>query len=210
MRISGKNPADSARKSDRSPERVSEPPIPGDFDDGFRALYPELRKLAYRLKQQDGSWTISPTALLHEAYLQLRSYEGKGFESREHLRNAIVLVMRRLLVDAARRRVADRRGGGTPLMSLDAAMGAPAHSTSISPEQLLDVHRALEHLDQDKAKQLQARVFEYHFFAGLTQEEIAAFLHISPKVVRSNLRLAKARLAVLLAQDTRGACAIES
>jgi RNA polymerase sigma factor (TIGR02999 family) len=202
MRIPDKKSADSEKKIGGSSGQASEGQNLNSFDDTFRALYPDLRKLAHRLKQGDGSWTISPTALLHEAYLHLRDYQGKSFESRDHLRNAIVLVMRRLLVDAARRRVADRRGGGTPPLTLDAAMGAPAHSTSISPEQLLDIHRALENLDQDKEKAVQARVFEYHFFAGLSQEEIAAFLRISPKAVRSNLRLAKARLAVLL--DQRG------
>jgi RNA polymerase sigma factor (TIGR02999 family) len=201
MRISEKDSADSERKNVSSQEGVSNNERAEGFDESFRALYPDLRKLAYRLKQGDGSWTISPTALLHEAYLQLRPYEGKRFESRDHLRNAIVLVMRRLLVDAARRRMAHRRGGGTPVIGLDAAMDAPAHSTSISPEQLLDIHRALENLDKDTAKQIQARVFEYHFFAGLSQEEIAAFLGITPKAVRSNLRLAKARLAILLTRD---------
>jgi|HubBroStandDraft_5_1064220.scaffolds.fasta_scaffold23109_2 RNA polymerase sigma factor (TIGR02999 family) len=200
MRISDKKSADSKKKTRGTFGQIPETPSLNNFDDTFRALYPDLRKLAHRLKQGDGSWTISPTALLHEAYLHLRDYQGKSFESRDHLRNAIVLVMRRLLVDAARRRVADRRGGGTPPLGLDAAMLAPAQSTSIGPEQLLDIHRALENLDQDKEKALQARVFEYHFFAGLSQEEIAAFLRISPKAVRSNLRLAKARLAVLLAQ----------
>jgi RNA polymerase sigma factor (TIGR02999 family) len=200
MRNSDKKSADSEKKTSSSVREGSETWSSNSFDDSFRALYPDLRKLAHRLKQGDGSWTITPTALLHEAYLHLRPYQGKGFESRDHLRNAIVLVMRRLLVDAARRRVADRRGGGTPALTLDAAMEAPAHSTSISPEQLLDIHRALENLDQDKEKTTQARVFEYHFFAGLSQEEIAGFLRISPKVVRSNLRLAKARIAVLLAQ----------
>jgi RNA polymerase sigma factor (TIGR02999 family) len=200
MLISDKKSADSGKKTVGSFGVASETSNPNAFDDSFRALYPDLRKLAHRLKQGDGSWTISPTALLHEAYLHLRPYQGKAFESRDHLRNAIVLVMRRLLVDAARRRVADRRGGGTPPITLDAAMEAPAHSTSISPEQLLDIHRALENLDQDKDKAIQARVFEYHFFAGLSQEEIATLVGISPKAVRSNLRLAKARLAVLLAQ----------
>lgn len=200
MRNSGKKSADSEEKTVGPSGDVSETSNLSAFDDSFRALYPDLRKLAHRLKQGDGSWTISPTVLLHEAYLRLRPYHGKGFESRDHLRNAIVLVMRRLLVDAARRRVADRRGGGTPPITLDTAMDAPAHSTSISPEQLLDIHRALENLDRDKDRQVQARVFEYHFFAGLSQEEIARFLAISPKTVRSSLRLAKARLAVSLAQ----------
>jgi RNA polymerase sigma factor (TIGR02999 family) len=184
---------DPAEKSPCSQQIIPDRSI----DARFGSVYQELRRIAYRLKQQDSSLTLNPTALVHEAYIQLASSDRAAFASPAHFWNTVVLAMRHTLVDAARRRIAERRGGGAAPLSVEELTEASAPFALDTPEQFLDIDLALERLAGED--QVLARVFEYHFFAGFTQTEIAAHLGLSEKIVRNRLRLAKARLAVDLA-----------
>ena len=173
-------------------------PASGSIPERFASLYEELRRIAGRLKQGDGSPTLTPTALVHEAYLRLALSDPAGFASEEHFWNTVVAAMRHLLVDAARRRIAQRHGGGARLLSVEALGEASAPAVLDAPEQILDIQMALERVENDEP--VLARVFEYHFFAGLTQAEIARHLGMSDKVARNRLRLAKARIVTELAR----------
>jgi RNA polymerase sigma factor (TIGR02999 family) len=184
---------DAGEKSPSSERIFAE----ASLDARFGSIYQELRRIAYRLKQRDGSQTLNPTALVHEAYLHLASSDPAAFASPEHFWNTVVLAMRHVLVDAARRRITERRGGGAPCVKIEDLSEASVPTALETPELFLDLDRALERLASDD--QMVARVFEYHFFAGLTQAEIAAHLGLTEKVVRNRMRLAKARLAADLA-----------
>jgi hypothetical protein len=125
-------------------------------DEMFSIDYEELRRLASRLTLGEGSPTFDPAALVHEAYLSLA--EAKRFqpESLRHLKHAVVLAMRRLLVDAARCRAASSRGGGKPDELAE-------RSAACDPEPVLALSLALDELA--KHSELQARVFECYFIS---------------------------------------------
>lgn len=158
------------------------------LDRQFELVYQELRRLAQHMKFFDGSPTLTPTALVHEAYLQL----SKSFEpqSPEHLKHTVVRAMRRLLIDAARRRATARRGGGAFSLQTPAT---PPDEPTIDPSRLLEINVALDRLQQ--ARPLQALAFECHFFGGLPQTEIAEIAGISDKAAADHIRLAKAWLS---------------
>lgn len=165
-------------------------------DEMFSIAYEELRRLPYRLKQGDGSPTLNPTTLVHEAYLSLAQSKHFQAESVQHLKHTVVLAMRRLLVDAARRRAAASRGGGDAPVRTVALDESAACSAAFDPEQVLAVTFALDELA--KHDELQARVFECQFFGGLQVAEIAELVGISEKKVQRTLRLAKTWLSIAL------------
>lgn len=180
--------------SERNPESKFEASLSRRraMDEFFSLVYEELRLIAYRLKQNDGSRTLNPTALVHEAYLKLTASGRFAAESPQHLKNTVVLAMRLLLVDAARRRSAVMHGGGFAHVPLADAMNWAGPVAGFMPEQIIAIDTALDTLEQHN--QVQARVFECHFFGGLRQSEIAELLAVSEKTVQRNLRLARAWL----------------
>jgi RNA polymerase sigma factor (TIGR02999 family) len=152
-------------------------------------LYEDLRRLARAevAREQPGR-TLSPTGLVHEAYLRLVDQRRVRWENRAHFFGAASRIMRRVLVDAARARAAAKRGSGAQRVEL------PEQATSIEPmtEEVIDLDAALlklEHLDGRKVK-----VVEMKCFGGMTSKEMAAALGVSDATIKRDWKLARAWL----------------
>jgi RNA polymerase sigma factor (TIGR02999 family) len=167
----------------------------GRGDDGasarlFGVVYDELRGLARaRMRGERDDHTLQPTALVHEAWLRLLGGDGARFENRAHFYGAAAEAMRRILVDHARARGADKRGGGRARETL----GDEAGETGADPEEILAVHEALERLegvDEEKS-----RLVKLRFFSGLSLEEIAVLLEVSVPTLKRRWRFARAWLS---------------
>lgn len=153
------------------------------------AVYDDLRRLARRyLRQEWRGRTIQPTDLVHEAYLRLIKDERRPWQNETHLLALAAISMRRILVERARARGAAKRGGSRLRVTLDeraAAADAPSIDV-LALDQALD---KLATLDPQRA-----RIVELRFFGGLTVEEAAEALGISPATVKRGWSLAKAWL----------------
>jgi len=164
----------------------------GEMEAGDRVvqlLYDELKRIAVReFRRERPNHTLQPTALVHEAYLRLREVHGIVWESRDRFFGFAAHLMRRILVEQARRRAAVKRGGDRSRVTLDeVALGGLGRAPD-----LLAVDEALSALAElDKRK---ARVVELRFFGGLTVRETAAVLDLSPETVGREWRRAKAWL----------------
>jgi RNA polymerase sigma-70 factor, ECF subfamily len=152
-------------------------------------VYDELRRIAGRFMQdkRPGS-TIQTTALVHEAYLKLIDVANVDWQHRAHFFAVSAQIMRRILLDQARRRLAAKRGGPAPRVNLDEVpdVGSGRARELIA---LDDALTALEKIDERKA-----RVIELRFFAGLSVEEAAEVLKVSPDTVMRDWKLARAWL----------------
>jgi RNA polymerase sigma factor (TIGR02999 family) len=154
-------------------------------------LYPELRRLAARLMRRERpGHTLQPTALVHEAFLELVDETAIDWESRAHFMGVAARVMRRLLVDHARRHGARKRGGGLRQVTLDEALDMGARERALD---VLQLHDALERLAALDARG--AQVVEMRVFGGLTAEEAAAALGVSKRTVDSDWSVARMWLA---------------
>lgn len=153
-------------------------------------VYDELRRLAagYLRRERPGQ-TIQATALVHEAYIRLVAERAHHWQNRTHFLAIAALSMRQILVQRARRRHAAKRGGDPERITLDDHLLAAPGSTSID---LLALDEALERLAALDAQQ--ARLVELRYFGGLTIEEIAETLAISPATVKRHWTLARAWL----------------
>lgn len=152
-------------------------------------VYAELRRIALRqLRGERRQHTLAPTALVHELYLRLVDQKRASWQNRAHFFGVAAQLMRRILVDHARARQADKRGGSTPLLSLDGAGELPAAAPAAA--EVLAVDEVLKRLAARDADQ--ARIVELRFFAGLTVEEVAHVLDRSPRTVKREWRLARA------------------
>ena len=163
------------------------------LDDLFSAAYEELRRLASAVRRDDPSATISPTALVNEAWLKLADSPAVANTSPLHFKRIAARAMRQVLVEAARRRHADKRGGGVPVVTFDDAMRHIA-----TADDVLGLDAALEALAQLEPRQ--ALMVESRFFGGLDVAETAALLQISEATVLRDWRAAKAWLARELRQ----------
>ncbi len=152
-------------------------------------VYEELRHQAARyLRRERRSHTLQTTALIHEAYLRLIDAKDVHWQSRAHFFAIAANLMRRILVDHARRRDADKRGGSRVRVQLDEAL-AVADEADVD---LLAIDEALDRLAVIDPQQ--ARVVELRFFSGLSVEETAAALGVSPKTVKRDWSVARAWL----------------
>jgi RNA polymerase sigma factor (TIGR02999 family) len=153
-------------------------------------VYEELRKLAaQRLAREKPGQTLQGTALVHEAYLRLvGASQPDGWEGRGHFFAAAAEAMRRILVEAARRRKAEKRGGGRRRADPDEALLVEGRS----PDELLELDDLLEQLTA--ANPRAAEVVKLRFFAGLTGDQAAAALGISPRAADSLWAYARAWL----------------
>ena len=153
-------------------------------------VYAELRAIARRqLSGERADHTLTPTALVHEAYLKLARLDRIEWQNRAHFFAIAARSMRNLLVDHAQRRNRQKRGGGVPNIPLDEAIGLPG----VDPDQVLVLDNALKALEERNERH--ARIVEMRFFAGLTIEETAAALEISPATVKRDWTLLRAWLA---------------
>jgi RNA polymerase sigma factor (TIGR02999 family) len=152
-------------------------------------VYAELHRLAHhQLRGERHAQTLQTTALVNEAYLRLVDTRRVRWESRAHFLGVAAQAMRRILVDAARARGARKRGGGVPLVSLDEAP-PKAFERDRSLVALDDALTALAKVDARKS-----RVVELRYFAGLSVDDTAAVLRVSPETVQREWRTAKAWL----------------
>jgi RNA polymerase sigma-70 factor (ECF subfamily) len=155
-------------------------------------VYGELRRLAARsLEGERKDHTLQPTALVHEAFLRLAGGAVPRWQDRVHFFAVAAQVMRRLLVDHARARRTEKRGGGARPLPLEAALdiGSPEAG---DPELLLALDAALVELAVHDPRK--ARIVELRFFGGLTIEETAEVLDLATSTVILEARLARAWL----------------
>ncbi len=153
-------------------------------------IYNELRSIARRYMRRECSngQTLETTALVHEAYLKLTHQKGTNWQNRAHFFAVSAQSMRHILVDMARHRRRDRRGGGAEKLSLENVfVFSPERAAELV--ELDDALSALAKLDERKS-----RIVEMRFFGGLTLEETAEVLHISPETVAREWSRAKAWL----------------
>jgi RNA polymerase sigma factor (TIGR02999 family) len=159
------------------------------LDQLFSVTYEELRRLASSVRRGDPSATLSPTALVNEAWLKLAKSPDVGATSRLHFKRIAARAMRQLLVEAARRRNSGKRGGGTKItVSFDDAF----QKKPSSEDELLALNTALEVLARMNPRQ--AVMVESRFFGGLDVPETAALLNVSEATVLRDWRAAKAWL----------------
>jgi len=165
------------------------------LDDLFSAAYEELRRLAASVRRNDPAATLSPTALVNEAWLKLADSPAVADTSPLHFKRIAARAMRQVLVEAARRRTADKRGGGAAVVTFDDAIGAMT-----TAEDVLGLDAALEALA--KLEPRQALMVESRFFGGLDVAETAQLLDVSEATVLRDWRAAKAWLSRELRQHT--------
>ena len=178
----------------------------GDWSRGNRTalsqllplVYAELRRVAARqLRNERSDHTLQPTALVHEAYIRLVDQRQGDWQNRAHFFGVAAKVMRRILVDHARRHGAIKRGDGVRCVSIDEANNVAA-SNAIP---VLGLDQALDRLE--KVDSELASIVELRAFGGLTIEEAALVLSVSPSTVKRDWRTAKAWLNRELASEVR-------
>lgn len=160
-------------------------------DELLPTFYAELKRLARRERYRIGAaTTLQTTALVHEAYLKLRS--SKGWNDDQHFLRAAALAMRHALLNHAEARLAVKRGGGAQHLSTAEHLPAASAETLGPDESLLALNQALERLAETSPRL--ARVVECRFFAGYDERETARALDLSERTVRRDWALARAWL----------------
>lgn len=155
----------------------------------FPLVYEQLRSQARReLRRERADHTMNATGLVHEAYLALVQLDRISWRGRAHFFGAAAQAMRRILIDYARRRNAEKRGAGAEHVPLEDVVLAAKER----PADLIALDAALERLEQLNPRH--ARVVECRFFAGMEVEETAAALSISPATVKRDWTMARAWL----------------
>lgn len=160
----------------------------GDLDLVFSAAYEELRRLASSVRRGDPSATLTPTALVNEAWLKLAATPAVADTSPLRFRRIAARAMRQVLVEAARRRRAERRGGGLAVVTLDDVVDVGTTSTL----DVLALDDALRRLADLSPRQ--AELVEHRFFGGLEMHEAAESLGISEATAYREWRAARAWL----------------
>ena len=161
-------------------------------------VYAQLRRIAIRhLRGERAGHTLQPTALVHEVYMRLVDQRDVDWRDRAHFFGVAAQVMRRILVDHARRRNASKRGDGHPRVSIDEALeeAGPDGIPILALDQALD---RLAALDDGLA-----RIVELRAFGGMTIEEAACVLKVSPSTAKREWRTAKAWLTRELGLERR-------
>ena len=189
--MTDRDPALSARLDGESGEAT--PEQRRVLDELFSATYEELRRLALSVRRRDPRITLSPTALVNEAWLKLASSPHFSSTSRLHFKRIAARAMRQVLVDAARRRHAGKRGSGiAPMVTFD----EESIGGACDPHDLLGIDAALE--DLARAHPRQALMVESRFFGGFALAEVAELLHVSEATILRDWRAARAWLAAEL------------
>ena len=159
------------------------------LDELLPLVYAELRHIAARqLRSERDGHSLQPTALVHEAYLRLVDQRKADWRGRAHFFGVAAQVMRRILVDHARRHLAGKRGEGVRPVSIDQALDTPG----VQEIPILDLDAALDRLARLDAGL--AQIVELRAFGGLTIEEAAEVLAVSPSTAKREWRTAKAWL----------------
>jgi RNA polymerase sigma factor (TIGR02999 family) len=157
----------------------------------FARVYAELKQLARKQLAASSNSTLNTTGLLHEAYLKLTRAGPAGIHNRTHFFALSAKVMRQIVIDHARAKVTDKRGGlHAQLVNLEAA--ADVVSADFGPDDLLRLEKALLLLETDEPRL--ASLIDLHFFAGLSTAEIASLQSINERTVSRDWRRARAIL----------------
>lgn len=157
----------------------------------FEGLYAELKRLASARLGRGNDATLSPTVLVHETYLRLFAGGTLPLESRQHFFAAAAQAMRWIIVDHARRRVAERRGGGLVRVELDEEL-----VDELPPQRVIELDQALDRLA--RASPEKARLVELRFFAGLEFPELVALLGRSERSLKRDWASARAALHAMM------------
>jgi RNA polymerase sigma factor (TIGR02999 family) len=173
---SGSIPSDPAERDRR------------ELDALFSETYEELRRLASAVRRNDPGATLSPTALVNEVWLKLADSPGVARTSRLHFKRIAARAMRQVLIEAARRRNADKRGAGAAFVTFEDSMG----ETATAADELLALDEALEQLAALSPRQ--AMMVEARFFGGLDMRETAELLEVSEATILRDWRAARAWL----------------
>jgi len=170
------------------------------FEAVIETAYGHLHRIArWQAQRERPGHTLQPTAVLHEAVLQLMDLDRPEWNDRTHFYAVVARMMRRILVDYARKQHRLKRGGGAVRVTLDPATSLAVDGRTANLE---DLDAALSHLEARAPRQ--AQVVELRFFAGLTGEEIALCLDISTATVQREWRRARAWLYLELRGETLG------
>jgi RNA polymerase sigma factor (TIGR02999 family) len=161
-----------------------------ELDRLFSSAYEELRRLASQVRRNDPAQTLNPTALVNEAYVKLAASLRVRPESRLHLKRIAARAMRQVLVEAARRRNALKRGGELALVTFDEDRDGAA----VRPAQVIALDAALDDLARTSPRQ--ALLVECRFFGGFEAREIAELLEVSESTVDRDWRAARAWLSL--------------
>lgn len=177
----------------RGPDLPREPDADRQaLDDLFSETYEELRRLAARVRSGDPNATITPTALVNEAWIKLADSPQVARTSPLHFKRIAARAMRQVLIEAARRRQAEKRGGGTAIVTFDEALD---HATTTADD-VFALDAALEGLALLSPRQ--ALMVEARFFGGYDMKETAAMLDVSEATLQRDWRAARAWLATEL------------
>ncbi|HSB10277.1 MAG TPA: sigma-70 family RNA polymerase sigma factor [Blastocatellia bacterium] len=194
----------SPQKIDETQQQITERLIawnsgdPAALDDVIRAVYRELRRMADRyLRLESPGHTLQPTALVHEAYLRLIDQTQVNWQNRAHFFGVAAQMMRRILVDHARTKQREKRGGPVRKLPLDEAMDVSKGRAA----DLVALDSALESLTEFDPRK--SRVVELRFFGGLSVAETAEVLDVSPQTVIRDWKLAKAWLYQEMKNESR-------
>lgn len=161
------------------------------YEDLLSAVYDELRRIARgQLRGERTDHTLRTTELVHEAYMKLVDHDSVDWQNRRHFFAVAARAMRQVLVDYARQKTREKRGGDAPVVSLDAAPRSTIPAEG--PEELLVVDDALDRLAEEDERM--ARVVECRFFGDFTLEETADILGVSRSTVVRDWRTARAWL----------------
>jgi RNA polymerase sigma factor (TIGR02999 family) len=166
------------------------------FDELVPLVYDELHKIASsRLRIESDGHTLTPTALVHEAYLKLVEQDRAEWQSRAHFFAVAALAMRRILINHAKTRARQKRGGGAVRLDLEAAEKLGETAVPFNDEQadeLIALNGALTQLKEFNEEG--AQIIEYRFFGGLQFKEIAEVIGVSEVTVRRRWTAARAWL----------------
>lgn len=160
-------------------------------------IYDELRRLAGSyLRKERSNHTLQPTALVHEAYMKLIDQRQVKWQNRAHFFGIAAQVMRRILMDHARKHLANKRGGDAEILPIEEEILVVSHDKSAELVALDDALQHLAEIDPQKA-----RVVELRYFGGLSIEETAEVMGVSVPTINRHWRMAKAWLYSELAND---------
>lgn len=180
---------DRARRPSHSPPDTAQDQ---SIDRIFTLTYEELRRLAASVRRSDPISTLSPTTLVNEAWLKLRNSPGLAELAPLHFKRIAARAMRQVLIEAARRRKALKRGGGAALVTFDESVDVALNSA----HDLLGLDVALDELARLNPRQ--AQMVESRFFGGLDVAETAELLGVSEATVQRDWRAARAWLGQAL------------
>ncbi len=161
----------------------------------FALLYDELKRIARSQLRGSASPTLDTTGLVHDAYLKLAAPGNLNLQGRKHFFVVAAKAMRQIVIDHARARAADKRGGGAvQAVTLNDAVDQPAQV--VAPDRLLELDRALNALEASQPRL--SSLIELRFFTGLDLAEIAAMQDVSERTLNRDWRRARAELYALM------------